>query len=99
MPEPVQAPSQFMKTLPLLGVCVIVTAVLSAYANVQIPLTAALLSVHVRPEGALLSTPPPCEPVAAESASVGGAANVAVMLDVAPGVVFTVQLTPEQAPV
>ena len=99
MPLPEQAPAQFTNTLPLVGDCATVTAVLSAYAKVQAPLAAALLSVHVNPAGELLSVPPPSDPVAADSVSVGGAANDAVTRAVAPGTMVTVQVTPEHAPV
>lgn len=87
-----------MKTLPLVGVCVTVTTVFSAYAKVHDPLAAALLSVHDSPPGALVSVPPPCDPSAAESVSVGGAVNCAVMLFVPPGVMVSVQVDALQAP-
>ena len=99
MPLPLHAPAQFMNTLPLVGDCVTVTAVLSAYAKVHVPLAAALLSVHVKPDGELLSVPPPSDPAAAESVSVGGAANDAVILAVTPGTIVTVHVTLEQPPV
>lgn len=98
MPLPVQAPDQPRKTLPFVGVCVTVTMVLSAYAKVQEPLTARKLSVHDRPPGALVSVPPPCDPVAAASVSVGGAVNCAVMLLVVPGVMVSVQFDALHAP-
>ena len=64
----------------------------------HVPLAATLLNVQVSPDGALLSVPPPCEPVAADSVSVGGAANDAVALAVRPGVMVTVHVTPVHAP-
>jgi hypothetical protein len=87
-----------MKTLPLVGVCVTVTMVLSAYAKVHEPVADALLSVHDRPDGELVSVPPPCDPNAADSVSVGGAVNCAVTLFVVPGVMVIVQVDALQAP-
>ena len=74
------------------------TAVFSAYAKVHVPLAATLLRVHVSPAGALVSVPPPCDPVEAERVSVGGAANEAVVLAVRPGVIVTLHVTPVHAP-
>ena len=87
-----------MNTLPLVGVCVTVTMVFNAYAKVQDPVVAALLSVHDSPDGELVSVPPPCEPVAADSVSTGGAVNCAVTLFIVPGVMVSVQVLAVQAP-
>lgn len=62
------------------------------------PLVARLLSKHASPEGALVSVPPPCEPVAAERVSVGGAVNCAVTLLVLPGVIESVHVDAVHAP-
>lgn len=97
-PAPLHAPAQLRNTLPLVGVCVTVTTVFSAYAKLQEPLAAALLSVHERPDGELLIVPPPCDPTAADRASTGGAVNCAVTLFVAPGVIVNVQVDVMQAP-
>ncbi len=96
---PEQAPSQYRKTLPLVGTCVSVTLVLSAYALLQVPLVAAWLRVHETPVGALLIVPPPSDPDAADIARVGGAANCAVTAAVAPVTMVVVQVLPLQAPV
>lgn len=98
LPEPVQAPTQFRKTLPGSGACVTVTLVLSANAVLHVPVADRPLSAHESPDGALVSVPPPSVPVAAESVNVGGAVNCAVTLDVTPVVSGTVHVLPEQAP-
>lgn len=99
VPLPAHAPTQFMNTLPLVGFCVTVIAVLSANALVHVPVTDVVLSVQASPDGELVSVPPPCEPVAALRVSVGGAANCAVTLDIVPVAIGTVHVVPEHAPV
>lgn len=94
-----QAPAQFTNTLPADGVWTMDTVLFSANANAHVPAAAMFDSAQVSPDGVLLSVPPPSDPVAAASVSVGGAANCAVTTVLVPMTVATVQLVPEHAPV
>lgn len=96
---PEQAPSQYTNTLPVLGVCMTVTLVLSAYAFTQVPLVAMYVRVHAMPSGVLVMVPPPSDPDTALVVSVGGAANCAVTAVMAPVTIVTEQVEPLHAPV
>jgi len=96
---PEHAPSQYTNTLPVLGVCVSITLVFSAYAFTQEPLVAMYVRVHAMPSGALVIVPPPSDPETAVIVSVGGAANCAVTAVMAPVTIVTEQVGPLHAPV
>ena len=98
-PAAAHAPSQDTKTLPAVGDCVRVTLVFSAYAFTQVPLVAMYVSAQEIPTGALVMVPPPSEPETVAMVSVGGAANCAVTLVIAPVTIVTLHVGPLHAPV